>query len=771
MNHNHNDGVLGGYFAKTQLSSWVPTSLQRQLAPGHRHIWMHQTQSQPQNQSQSQLWHAHCRDCLSQLQLRTTSPACTPQNGCLDNIGHHMHSALGAAVEISEAKCCRCAFAVEARLVLPVVSPGMVADLEMARTAAHRHHPMQGARDLNDTVTMLHRLLRNTVRGETRPIRIANAKLSAALRFDPPCTLILAALGFDLVDGEYRPPSVANSDNSAWLQRACDELSIWAGRTQRRLPDSERSPTYALTPAADSLAAALGAATYDRQQAGGGTPALAERDNPEWAFACLGVPADASDALLVWAYARLAEEDTSAEPLDGPQAQRRFDALAAIALARRYPVELQTLVNAESARGMVTPEQVRDACRAVLGDKDACLERVAAADLRSIFTVRMAEAVSMEARCILADHLMAIASAKRDAELRAFAVAARESVMELPSGPPAPLAIDTWAQLPVGLSNIGNTCYLNCMLQCLYSLAPIRSAVLRFGDKTTWNEQLLVGRRDGGRVLKLEEIRRAVRLVEMLKELFEKLQQRRVDAWEDSVSGRQVAGGHPLAMVSVAVKPARELADMLLMQQQQSEPDGRRVAGQQQQQDVDECMAQCVGLLVHALPPVDTKAEAEGEGGGGGDKADENNAETSWIHRLLAGHLETTTTRRAPTQDKPSETTCETFLTLNLNIPPKTLSQTPAADINDCLAALFAPTTIPDPQSNEEITRVSRIADAPPVLCMQVQRVQFDMETMRAFKDNTPLRLRPRLSLTPFASFGREEGGGVVSKRWELRER
>jgi len=35
---------------------------------------------------------------------------------------------------------------------------------------------------------------------------------------------------------------------------------------------------------------------------------------------------------------------------------------------------------------------------------------------------------------------------------------------------------------PVGLSNMGNTCYLNCLLQYFYAIKPLRDIVLSFDD-------------------------------------------------------------------------------------------------------------------------------------------------------------------------------------------------------------------------------------------------------------------------------------------------
>ncbi|KAJ2793218.1 ubiquitin-specific protease ubp2, partial [Coemansia furcata] len=163
------------------------------------------------------------------------------------------------------------------------------------------------------------------------------------------------------------------------------------------------------------------------------------------------------------------------------------------------------------------------------------------------------------------------------------------------------------------------------------------------------------------------------------------------------------------------------LADMLLLTTP-SAPSVPRSGFQQQ--DVDECMAQCVSLLDHALPP---------------------SADASWIEQLLAGHLETTTTGRAAKAEPPTK---ETFVNLSLNLPSAA-----SADINECLEAFFAPTQI----ASDSRVRCSRILDAPPVLCIQVQRVQFDMAKMQAFKINSHLGLRRQISLARFTGFERGE--------------
>ena len=68
------------------------------------------------------------------------------------------------------------------------------------------------------------------------------------------------------------------------------------------------------------------------------------------------------------------------------------------------------------------------------------------------------------------------------------------------------------SEWPVGLKNIGNTCYLNSLLQFYFTVRPLRDLVLNFEKyKMSIDAEGLAGKRVGSRNVSLKEVQRAQR--------------------------------------------------------------------------------------------------------------------------------------------------------------------------------------------------------------------------------------------------------------------
>lgn len=80
------------------------------------------------------------------------------------------------------------------------------------------------------------------------------------------------------------------------------------------------------------------------------------------------------------------------------------------------------------------------------------------------------------------------------------------------------------SEWPVGIENIGNTCYLNSLLQFYFTIKPLRDLVLHIADfKMTVDEQNLKSKRVGSRNVSKKEVDRAQRFVDELYRLFQEL--------------------------------------------------------------------------------------------------------------------------------------------------------------------------------------------------------------------------------------------------------
>ncbi|KAL1959884.1 hypothetical protein VTO42DRAFT_1029 [Malbranchea cinnamomea] len=77
---------------------------------------------------------------------------------------------------------------------------------------------------------------------------------------------------------------------------------------------------------------------------------------------------------------------------------------------------------------------------------------------------------------------------------------------------------------PVGLNNIGNTCYLNSLLQFYFTISPFRNMVLDFENyKMQLDEDIIRSRRVGSREISLSEVKRAQRFIREMRSLFQSM--------------------------------------------------------------------------------------------------------------------------------------------------------------------------------------------------------------------------------------------------------
>ncbi|KAG0664946.1 ubiquitin-specific protease ubp2 [Maudiozyma exigua] len=96
-----------------------------------------------------------------------------------------------------------------------------------------------------------------------------------------------------------------------------------------------------------------------------------------------------------------------------------------------------------------------------------------------------------------------------------------EHFLETGTIDPTCLPPENW---PTGLNNIGNTCYLNSLLQYYFSIAPLREYILNYRDTMqdfeTNTSTLKKQRRIGGREVSDNEVERSIQFTYQLRDLF-----------------------------------------------------------------------------------------------------------------------------------------------------------------------------------------------------------------------------------------------------------
>ncbi|KAI2467355.1 cysteine proteinase [Annulohypoxylon bovei var. microspora] len=168
----------------------------------------------------------------------------------------------------------------------------------------------------------------------------------------------------------------------------------------------------------------------------------------------------------------------------------------------------------------------------------------------------------VEALDVLSNHKRQLRTPEEAAELQQIAEFVKESgytpMIGSQSHPITILA--TLPGTPPGLRNIGNTCYLNSLLQYFYNVKLVRDLVLNFDDvKLELDEETVGQRRTGGNgtSVNLEEAIVARQFVEMLQVLFADLQ-----------ITTEVAAQPSQKLANTALSSARDILD----QQSQNVP-------------------------------------------------------------------------------------------------------------------------------------------------------------------------------------------------------
>ena len=209
------------------------------------------------------------------------------------------------------------------------------------------------------------------------------------------------------------------------------------------------------------------------------------------------------DSFLI-SYYDFKVSDTSAS--DGPNVAR---ALYSIALSRRSVI-LMNYIDNNLPQFSVTNLSVADAYKYI-----GCLETADDLNIIRIFQERVNKDT-------YADFKTLWKSLKILCQLR------HSKLIEgyLSSGIVNSTFLET-DQSPAGLNNIGNTCYLNSLLQYYFVIEPLRDYILNFNEvfspEAFQSDERYQNRRIGGRTVNLKETERSYQFMYQLRDLYSHL--------------------------------------------------------------------------------------------------------------------------------------------------------------------------------------------------------------------------------------------------------
>ncbi|KAG0315879.1 ubiquitin-specific protease ubp2, partial [Dissophora globulifera] len=419
-----------------------------------------------------------CSKCYKQYSVEIT-----PGIHCSGLI-HHLHTQYGAESTVS--RCCHCGLTLKATLEPTTIPQSLLYRLRQNRRSYSNDVALPQFRD---TLTMLVRILQdatNTNKPITGGINVDSNAFKSKIGMDNFSLEVFTHLRFSLDDRRLHPPE-STPENIKFLNRCCFQLQLLLLEEAPELLADERDPK---SPKIDM---------------GNPRSLQAERHT---IFSKLGCLSDMSDATIVNAFqTQVQHDDSIAHPL--------VDALTDIQSKRKSDL-LDLEIVCRRSEGVVSTEELKRAYRAfeIPDNGEGISSEILVGLLRGSLHMGTIENVRI------------IAKARKDISIEELL---EQPVFEMPQQQEEDPILDIYyAQNPIGLSNIGNTCYLNSLLQYLYTVREVRETVLTMEayveneDEEGWQEKVI-----DGRVLSRKDVAEAKEIVREMKNLFSSMESAR----------------------------------------------------------------------------------------------------------------------------------------------------------------------------------------------------------------------------------------------------
>ncbi|KAG0368980.1 ubiquitin-specific protease ubp2 [Gamsiella multidivaricata] len=583
------------------------------------------------------------------------------------------------------------------------------------RTARKPRSTNPAAPQFQDTILMLIRILLNAAKPDAAPsINTESTAFKNKISLDSASNEFFTHARFTLIDGRFHVPE-PTSDNVQFLKRCAFQLQMMLLEENPSLLTDPIFPAYA------SILERMGCANYERNP-NSKILNLSEKSTlmseQHSALGKLGCLTDMSDNIVIDAFqTQVAHDVTVAHPL--------VDLLQE-AQKQRKSEQLGIEIACQRSEGVVTTAELGKAYRdfEIPNNGEGINNDVLVGLIRGSLVPGSKESIRI------------ISKARNDSSIYELL---EQPSMIVPQEEDPFLDI-FYAQNPVGLSNIGNTCYLNSLLQYIYTIKEIRETVMEMEahveneDDNNWKEKAI-----DGRILNRRDVKEAKEIVvRELRRLFSSMRSSRARS----------------------VTPSDRLVELLLSTGKDGQTDSnvsRKPNQSFEQQDVSETMSILMYRLSTAFKPILSESEMK--------PVDRFN--NMFYVKANRKAVET----NEATGVKETRLIPEDFSTLMLNVEEDMTMEELIDDYFDPGGPGLDTNHQDDPPNSGDSTtqhdRDITVTDLPPILQVHLMRTQFNREEKISYKSNAIVSIPKRVFLDQYLE-SNQEGNADRIKRMKL---
>ncbi|CAG8569018.1 15047_t:CDS:10, partial [Acaulospora morrowiae] len=438
-----------------------------------------------------------CKTCHKRFMLTTSVGAFNEMNVeprmCIlnhKNSLHHFHTEEATELRIYS-RCCICDLSVFVEISNPILGTWIFN--EMSRTRSLNRNG--GSTHYPETIRCLSEIVKNYLDEGGQPLNIDGNSFKQRIGYDEASRAFFQALGYTLGYEEIRrfhpPPS--SDETRTKFKYVLEELDMKILELNEMTSNSDIDERPW-----GKLNSVLGT-EYKKHHATRNYGRPFDPSSPvKSASSILGCLSDMDDDILVWAYELAIKENPEKTPV---YLQAVFD------LTRERKSELlEDHFTMEISMGKFRVNAVNDAYHEMRASSEVSDETLIEAYRRYILDDPLRVGV-------LRDALNTIGKSRNSSAIENFL--SGESYHTN--------SYNYFSNMPVGLDNIGNTCYLNSLLQYYFTIRNLREAVFA-SDSVSINgidqwESITIG----GRKVSKAEVERAQKFVTLLRHLFDEL--------------------------------------------------------------------------------------------------------------------------------------------------------------------------------------------------------------------------------------------------------